>query len=254
MRLSIYIITVLLSFSVFAQNEFNYKALVKDANGNVIANDLIQVQFTILEDQILVYSETHSPTTNINGLISINIGGGTAISGDFDSITYYTDQHFLNVQINTGTGLVDMGTTAFKAVPYAAYAQEAPTNARVTFPRMSDDFSNDYEILGDNRFRITIDFNICIDYDTIVIGDNFTVIGSSGSATGTITGSYCGSRIVFTSNEAYYDIAPCFTGGFDLTLWGSGSNPILDTNGRRIDGNLDGYIGGQFTINFNYVC
>ena len=248
------VLALLISASSLSQNEFNYKAVIKNAAGNLIVNNLIQVQFTILEDQVPVYSETHSPTTDANGLIVINIGGGTPISGQFDEISYYTDQHNLNVQINTGDGLTDMGTNPLKAVPYAAYAAHSPDNARVTFPRFQEDFSYSWIILADNRFRIEIDFNICIDWDTIVIGDNFTVIGAGGSATGSITGAFGGTRIIFSSNEIYSAIAPCGTGGIDLTLWGSGSNPILDTNGRRIDGNLNGYMGGQFTTNLNYPC
>ena len=248
------IITLFIGTISIAQNEFNYKAIIKDGSGNLVVNELIQVDFTILEDQIAVYSESHATTTDHNGLVNINIGGGTPISGQFDEISYYTDQHNLNVQINTGDGLTDMGTNPLKAVPYAAYAAHSPDNARVTFPRFQEDFSYSWTVLADNRFRIEIDFNICIDWDTIVIGDNFTVIGAGGSATGTITGAFGGTRIIFISNEIFSSIAPCGTGGIDLTLWGSGSNPILDTNGRRIDGNLNGYMGGQFTTNLNYPC
>ncbi|MCX7550482.1 hypothetical protein [Xanthomarina sp. F2636L] len=250
------VIAILFSIISIAQNEFNYKAIIKDATGNILANATIQVQFTILEDQIPVYSESHSTTTDANGLIIINIGGGTAISGNFDTISYfyYTDQYNLNVQIDTGSGLVDMGTTPLKAVPYAAYAAHSPDNARVIFPRFNETFSQSWQILGDGRFRITLDFNICINLDTMYVGDNFTVIGAGGSATGTITFAYGGTRVVFTSNEQYSSIAPCFSGGINLTLWGSGSNPILDTNGRPLDGNMDGHVGGQFTTNFDYIC
>lgn len=252
-KLTIVLILLISGVSV-AQNEFNYKAIIKDDTGAIIANESIQIQFTILEDEFSVYSETHAPTTNADGLINVNIGGGTPISGNFDEVSYYTDQHNLNVQINTGEGLTDMGTTPIKAVPYAAYAAHSPDNARVTFPRYSENFSQSWQILGDDRFQITLDFNICIDWDTIDVGDNFTAVGSGGSATGTISGFFGGTRVVFTSNETVFAIAPCFSGGIDLTLWGSGSNPILDTNGRRIDGNLNGYMGGQFTTNFDYVC
>jgi len=40
-------------------------------------------------------------------------------SGAFDNIDWGIDDHYLNVQIDTGSGLVDMGTTQFMAVPYA---------------------------------------------------------------------------------------------------------------------------------------
>lgn len=109
----------------YAQNGINYKAVIKDNLGNVVANDLIAIQFSILQgaSQTNVYEETHTPTTDSNGIIMVNIGEGTAVSGDYSTIDWGSDSHFLNVQVNTGGGLVDMGTTEFKTVPYALTAK-----------------------------------------------------------------------------------------------------------------------------------
>ncbi|MFD2540767.1 tail fiber domain-containing protein [Lacinutrix gracilariae] len=108
----------------FAQNGINYKAVIKDDLGNIVANDLIVIEFSILQGvaQTNVYTETHTPTTNDNGIIIVNIGEGTPISGIFSDIDWSSNNHFLNVQVNTGPGLVDMGTSAFKSVPYAMSA------------------------------------------------------------------------------------------------------------------------------------
>ena len=117
---------------VCAQNGINYKAIVKDNSGNVVANDLIQVQFGILEGGTTVYEETHSPTTDANGLVVLNIGAGTPISGDYTTINWSADNHLLNVQVNTGGGLTDLGTTQFMTVPYAIQAENAITASNVT--------------------------------------------------------------------------------------------------------------------------
>ena len=121
---------VLFSASLaFAQQGINYKALIKDANNAVVANQSITVQFTILQGvaQTNVYQETHTPTTDANGIIIVNIGEGTVDSGVFDDIAWASDDHFLNTQINTGSGLVDIGTTGFKTVPYALSAKTVET-------------------------------------------------------------------------------------------------------------------------------
>lgn len=124
-----YITTILLllvSISATAQQGINYKALIKDGSGNVVANDLIQVQFIILDGAVNVYEESHTPTTDSNGMIILNIGEGLPIGGsNFSTIDWSSNNHFLNVQINTGGGLTDMGTTAFKTVPYALQAKTA---------------------------------------------------------------------------------------------------------------------------------
>jgi len=123
------LIILLITMSSFAQNGINYKAIVKDGSGNVLASQLITVQFQIVQGvaQTNVYEELHTPTTDTNGLILLNIGEGILISGDYTIIDWASDTHFLNVQINTGGGLVDMGTTEFKTVPYALQADNATT-------------------------------------------------------------------------------------------------------------------------------
>lgn len=114
----------------FAQQGINYKALIKDANGNVIANDLIAIQFQILQGASMtnVYQESHTPTTDANGIVNVHIGEGTT-SDVFSDIDWGADDHYLNVQVNTGSGLVDMGTTQFMAVPYAKNAETAKNAA-----------------------------------------------------------------------------------------------------------------------------
>ena len=110
-----------------AQNNINYKAVINDNQGTPLSNQLIVIQFSILEgdDQTIVYSENHTPTTDTNGLIILNIGEGTVLSGDYTAIDWASDTHFLNVQVNSGGGLTDLGTTQFLTVPYAISAQTA---------------------------------------------------------------------------------------------------------------------------------
>jgi hypothetical protein len=119
--------TLILLFAVctYAQEGINYKALIKDGGGALVAGQMITVQFQILQGAGMnnVYQETHTPTTDANGIIVITIGDGAVNSGVFDNINWGSDDHFLNTQINTGVGLVDMGTSAFNAVPYALSAK-----------------------------------------------------------------------------------------------------------------------------------
>jgi hypothetical protein len=107
--------------SSFAQQGINYKALIKDNLGNVLEDEDIDVQFIIYEGAALtnnVYQETQIQTTDFNGIIILTIGEGTT-SDVFSDINWGSDEHWLNVQVNTGSGWVDMGTTKFMAVPYA---------------------------------------------------------------------------------------------------------------------------------------
>jgi Chaperone of endosialidase/YadA head domain repeat (2 copies) len=128
------VILLLITVSTFAQQGINYKALIKDGSGNVLASAPVSIQFIIYEGVALtnnVYQESHTVNTDANGIVIVNIGQGTT-SDVFTNINWGNDQHFLNVQVNIGSGLVDMGTTEFMAVPYAKQADTATNAANTT--------------------------------------------------------------------------------------------------------------------------
>lgn len=126
-RLSLLILIFFCSISLFSQTRgINYKALISDTNGSPLVNQSITIQFTILEGNMAtneVYKETHTTTTNANGIVIVNIGEGVNISGDFQTINWGFDTHFVKTEVDTGSGFVDLGTTEFKTVPYALHAE-----------------------------------------------------------------------------------------------------------------------------------
>jgi len=118
------LITLLLSTSIFAQTSgFNYKALVTD-NGTALNTQTISLKFTVLQNGTTsVYQETQSVTTDANGIVSVSIGEGIVVTGDFLTIDWGGNPHFLKVEIDTGSGFADFGTSELKYVPYAKYAE-----------------------------------------------------------------------------------------------------------------------------------
>ena len=113
----------LFTTTIFAQQGINYKALITD-NGSAMANQSVTIQFTILQNGTTnVYQEEHTTTTDANGIAIVNIGEGTQILGVFNDVDWRKEQ-FLKVEINTGSGFEDFGTTAFKAVPHAKSAEK----------------------------------------------------------------------------------------------------------------------------------
>lgn len=134
-KIKITLFVTLISLIGYSQNGINYKAVIKDDLGNVLANDNIFVQFTILEGGLVnIYTETHTTSTDNNGIIIVNIGEGTPSSGNFANIDWEDNNNFLNVQVNSGSGFVDMGTTQFKSVPYSFASSKALTTERIEFP------------------------------------------------------------------------------------------------------------------------
>jgi len=123
------LILLCLPFIGFGQSVpqgINYQAVARDANGDVLMNQALTIQFSVISDittSAVSWQETHTVTTNDYGLYTAIIGKGTStsvgISATFDVIDWGASNHLLKVEVDYGGGLVDMGTTAFMSVPYA---------------------------------------------------------------------------------------------------------------------------------------
>ena len=119
------LVAILMTSMSFAQNGFNYKALIT-TNGNALSSQPITFRFTVLENgNNAVYQETQNAVTDANGIVAVNVGEGTVISGDFSTIDWGSNTYFLKVEIDTGSGYQDFGTSELKYVPYAKYADKA---------------------------------------------------------------------------------------------------------------------------------
>ncbi len=126
MKKSITLFLALLCFAFnYAQNNtINYKAVVKDAAGNLATSESFNLNFIILEGTTPVYEESHGGSTDANGIVILDIGSGTPLLGTFNTIDWSSGTYSLTVVIDlaSGTGPVDLGTTEFKSVPYALNA------------------------------------------------------------------------------------------------------------------------------------
>ncbi len=125
MRKYILLLLIIISGISFAQgNGFNYKALIME-NDSPLSFHSIGLQFSIFRDNVFIYKETHTTTTDANGLVSVQIGEGNVVSGNFSTIDWGADPYFLKIYIDTGNGFVDFGTKELKTVPFAKFADKA---------------------------------------------------------------------------------------------------------------------------------
>lgn len=128
------IFALVLCFNLVAQapNKFGFQAIVRDAANNLVASKPVGVKISILEESASgaeIYVETHTPTTNQNGLISFEIGGGTVSKGVFSDIYWLGDvpPYFVKSEIdpNGGTNYTISSTSQLISVPYALAASES---------------------------------------------------------------------------------------------------------------------------------
>jgi|GEM_PF-564734 len=109
---------------------FNYQSIVRDQNGNILNNQSISLKVSILEGSTsgtVVYEEDHSPTSSASGLISLQIGSGTVVSGSFSTINWGTAAHYIKVEAdpNGGSNYELLSNNQLVSVPYAKYATTA---------------------------------------------------------------------------------------------------------------------------------
>ena len=108
----------------------NYQAIARD-NGLILVNQTIDVRITILDASTSVYQETHSATTDQYGQFKLNIGQGFPITGSFSGILWAGSSLSFQVEIDTGSGFVNLGSRPLRTVPYAFHAQEAVSAAPI---------------------------------------------------------------------------------------------------------------------------
>lgn len=121
-------------FTLYGQapQGFNYQAVARDAGGHVITGQL-SVRFKLHEDSapgISRYVETHTTTTNDQGIFSLKVGMGAIVSGNFDLIDWAHHSYFIETEIKTGSDIefISMGTSQLLSVPYAIYAASSGTS------------------------------------------------------------------------------------------------------------------------------
>jgi hypothetical protein len=124
---------VLFTANVFAQSpgRMSYQAVVRDSAGDLVQSLPVGMQISILQGSIgpSVFTETHAASTNINGLVSIEIGGGTVTYGDFDTIHWENGPYFIKTETDPLGGVVYTitGVSQLLSVPYALYAKTSGT-------------------------------------------------------------------------------------------------------------------------------
>ena len=128
-RVNSFLVFILCAFLSFAQTPqgFNYQSVIRDASADVLSNTMVGVEFKLHKtttDGTVVYTETHTPTTNAYGVFDLVVGQGTS-SDDFSTIAWSSDSYFLEVSVDTtgGTTYSSMGTTQLLSVPYALQAK-----------------------------------------------------------------------------------------------------------------------------------
>lgn len=120
---------ILICPHVFAQapGKMSYQALIRNSSDKLVVNTKVSIRISILKSSVSgtsVYTETHQPTTNGDGMVSLEIGTGTIVSGSFTAINWANGPYFLKTETDLagGTNYTISGTSQLLSIPYALYA------------------------------------------------------------------------------------------------------------------------------------
>lgn len=214
--------------------KMSYQAIIRNGSGQLLSNQGIAIKVSILQGSPAgaeVYSERLTGNTNANGLISLEIGTGTVLSGTFATINWPSGNYYLKTETDPagGNNYTIAGTSQLLSVPYAMYAKSAGGGG--------GSFAIPYTTTVNNASTL---FSLTNDGDgTSIEGNNNTTTSNIAAVRGVVTNTAPGgfSSAVRGINNG--------TGGLGVGVYGSqagsgwgvyGTTP----NGLGVYGNSSG--------------
>lgn len=104
-----------------------YQAIARNADGQPAANSAVTVRFSIHNETVngeVIWQEEQSTTTGATGLMTLQLGSIASLA----NIDWAGGAKFLQIELNFGSGFIDMGTQQMLSVPYALHAGSVQLN------------------------------------------------------------------------------------------------------------------------------
>ncbi len=120
---------LLINSSIFAQapQKMSYQAVIRNSNDSLLVSTPVGMRISLVQSSPtgnVVYSETQTATTNANGLVSLQIGMGTAVSGNFADIDWAAGPYYVKTEtdLSGGTNYTITSSNEILSVPYALFS------------------------------------------------------------------------------------------------------------------------------------
>ena len=207
--LTLLIVMMISVAALFAQSpeKFSYQAVVRNAGNALVTDHTVSARISVLQGGVNgapVYVETHTATTNMNGLLTIEVGGGTVVSGSLETVNWAEGPFFLKSEIDPDGGINYSieGTQQLLSVPYALYAKEAANS----FSGDYNDLSNKPQIptIPTNVSAFTNDAGYITNNDIPAIPTVPTNVSAFTNDAGYITSEAIPTQVSAFANDAHY--------------------------------------------------
>jgi hypothetical protein len=230
------LIFLILHSLVIAQvpNSFNYQSVVRDAAGELVVNQEISIQLSILEGtetSTPIYTETHSIESNSYGMISLKVGEGNPSGSAFSDINWTSEAKFIKVEadITGNTNFVHIGTSELMSVPFATYAKGADVSVFADSSRISN--NSMYSSVSDYSDSTRV-ANSSVYSDTSVYSNN-----AVNSDTALVAMSLGSSKVYSTNNDTLF-VVKDYLGQAVFAVFPDGVKVIVDQTAK---GNVGGF-------------
>jgi len=132
MRLLKLVLCLVLSHSIFSQAPafIPYQAIARNGAGQPLANAPVTVRFTIhigSSSGTAMWQEVQALQTSALGLFTAQMGSVNSL----ESLNWSSGNRYLQVEMDMGSGYIDLGTEQMLSVPYALHAANAETRVSV---------------------------------------------------------------------------------------------------------------------------
>lgn len=120
-----------------APQKMSYQAVIREANNSLLSLKNISMRISILRgdfESSAVYIESQNGKTNINGLVSLQIGTGTILFGNFSKIDWSKGPYYIFTETDPDGGLDYRlnGKSELLSVPFALFAANSSSSFDTT--------------------------------------------------------------------------------------------------------------------------
>jgi len=238
---------LLINSSIFAQapQKMSYQAVLRNSNDSLLVSTPVGMRISLVQSSptgTVVFSETQTATTNANGLVSLQIGMGTAVSGTFAGIDWAAGPYYVKTEtdLSGGTNYTITSSNELLSVPYALFSVNGtpgPAGPQGPIGLTGAAGTNGNSLPNGNNTGDLLSWN----------GTQWVAISNSAAATnsnipqvttGYLSDFYCGGSTIISDE------------GFSITAkgvcWSLSPNPSLADNFS-----IDGQGMGSYTSLFH---
>jgi hypothetical protein len=208
-----------------APQQISYQAVIRDASNNLIINHPIGMRVSLLQGSATataVYVEIYNPnpSTNANGLVTIQIGTGIATSGIFSSIDWSIGPYFIKTEtdIDGGTNYTITGTSQLLSVPYAFFAAKV---ANLSGSNTGDQDGSETKVIAGKNIAISGSGTTTNPY---VVNTSQHYIGES----------YGGGIVFYVYDNGQHGLIAATSDQSSAIQWYNGTNKFTGTSGDGV--------------------